>query len=136
MIKDYLKYFVFVIPLLFVYLPSQFFPVNNAGAEIPFRPPPLTFAIVWPILLILIGFSWFKRLNLTILYFILCILLGLWPVIYNYSKIGAFIEIIITLLFSLYLIFYKYVRYSSLALIPLVLWLSFASLLNGYEILV
>lgn len=134
MIKDYLKYLVFLIPLLFVYLPSQFFPVNNAGSMVPFRPPPITFAIVWPILLILIGFSWFKRLNLTFFYFILCILLGLWPVIYNYSKIGAFVEIIITLLYTTGIIFYKYDRYSSIFLIPLVLWLSFASLLNGYEV--
>lgn len=134
MIEDYFKYIILIVPFFFVYIPSQFFPVNNAGSTVPFRPPPITFAIVWPILLLLVGISWVKRLNLSLLYLILCILLGIWTIIYNFSKFSAFIEILFTLLFTLFLFFYKYDLISSLLLIPLCIWLSFASVLNGYEV--
>ena len=128
---NYLNYFVFIIPFLFVYIPSIFFPVNNAGSEVPFRPPGIVFAIVWPILLLLIGLSWFKNINLSIYFFILSILLGIWTVIYNYSQLISFIEIIITLCFVLFLIF----KNKLYLLIPLSLWLSFASILNGYQVI-
>lgn len=128
---NYLNYFVFIIPFLFVYIPSIFFPVNNAGSEVPFRPPGIVFAIVWPILLLLIGLSWFKNINLSIYFFILSILLGIWTVIYNYSQLISFIEIIITLFLVLFLIF----KNKLYLLIPLSLWLSFASILNGYQVI-
>lgn len=128
---NYLNYFVFIIPFLFVYIPSIFFPVNNAGFEVPFRPPGIVFAIVWPILLLLIGLSWIKNINLSIYFFILSILLGIWTVIYNYSQLISFIEIIITLCFVLFLIF----KNKLYLLIPLSLWLSFASILNGYQVI-
>ena len=118
-LKDYLKYLVFIIPALIVYIPSIFYPLNNAGEKIPFRPPGYIFGIVWPILFLLIGFSWFNRLNLTIYYLTLCILLGLWIIIYYYSKIFSLIEIIITLIFTIFLILHEYKLNSSLLLIPL-----------------
>ena len=133
--KNYFNIFTLFLPILFVYIPSIFFPINNAGSNIPFRPPPITFAIVWPILLILVGISWYNRTNLTIYYLFLSILLGIWTIFYNYSKISSFIEILITLFFTIFLILYKFENLSSILLIPLALWLSFASLLNGYEIL-
>lgn len=135
-VNKYSKYLSLIVPLLMVYIPSNFFPVNNnAGSNVPFRPPGYVFAIVWPILLILIGISWYKRLNLSIYYLILSLLLGAWTIIYYYTNIGSFIEIILTLLFTIFLIFYKYDKLSSLLLLPLALWLSFASVLNGYEIM-
>ena len=133
--KNYFNIFTLFLPILFVYIPSIFFPINNAGSNIPFRPAPITFAIVWPILLILVGISWYNRTNLTIYYLFLSILLGIWTIFYNYSKISSFIEILITLFFTIFLIIYKFENLSSSLLIPLALWLSFASLLNGYEIL-
>ena len=129
------KYFVFIIPALIVYIISIFFPLNNAGKNVPFRPPGYIFGIIWPILFLLIGFSWYNRFNLSELYLILCILLSLWIVIYNYSNILSFVELIITFIFTIFLILYKYKPDSSLLLIPLALWLIFASSLNGYEII-
>ena len=129
------KYFVFIIPASIVYIISIFFPLNNAGKNVPFRPPGYIFGIIWPILFLLIGFSWYNRFNLSELYLILCILLSLWIVIYNYSNILSFIELIITFIFTIFLILYKYKPDSSLLLIPLALWLIFASSLNGYEII-
>jgi tryptophan-rich sensory protein len=123
------------IPMLSVYIVSYYYPVTKqAGKDIWFRPPPYVFGIVWPILLLLIGFSWYLRPNLSFYYTILTILLSTWSIFWTYSKIYSLINIIITTLFTLYLIFKKYSKKSSVLLIPLFLWLSFASLLNFYSI--
>ncbi len=102
------KYSTLILPLLFVYVPSILFPVKGAGSDIPFRPPPIVFAIVWPILLILLGISWYKRINLSIYYLILSILLGAWVVIYNYSNVWSFIIIIIIFIFTNFLFYYNF----------------------------
>jgi tryptophan-rich sensory protein len=123
------------IPMLSVYIVSYYYPVTKqAGKDIWFRPPPYVFGIVWPILLLLIGFSWYLRPNLSFYYTILTILLSTWSIFWTYSKIYSLINIIITAFFTLYLIFKKYSKKSSVLLIPLFLWLSFASLLNFYSI--
>ncbi len=123
------------IPMLSVYIVSYYYPVTKqAGKDIWFRPPPYVFGIVWPILLLLIGFSWYLRPNLSFYYTILTILLSTWSIFWSYSKIYSLINIIITTFFTLYLIFKKYSKKSSVLLIPLFLWLSFASLLNFYSI--
>jgi tryptophan-rich sensory protein len=123
------------IPMLSVYIVSYYYPVTKqAGKDIWFRPPPYVFGIVWPILLLLIGFSWYLRPNLSFYYTILTILLSTWSIFWSYSKIYSLINIIITAFFTLYLIFKKYSKKSSVLLIPLFLWLSFASLLNFYSI--
>jgi|TARA_B110000971_G_scaffold1778_1_gene1987 tryptophan-rich sensory protein len=123
------------IPMLSVYIVSYYYPVTKqAGKDIWFRPPPYVFGIVWPILLLLIGFSWYLRPNLSFYYTILTILLSTWSIFWSYSKIYSLINIIITAFFTLYLILKKYSKKSSVLLIPLFLWLSFASLLNFYSI--
>ena len=123
------------IPMLSVYIVSYYYPVTKqAGKDIWFRPPPYVFGIVWPILLLLIGFSWYLRPNLSFYYTILTILLSTWSIFWSYSKIYSLINIIITAFFTLYLIFKKYSKKSSILLIPLFLWLSFATLLNFYSI--
>lgn len=123
------------IPMLSVYIVSYYYPVTKqATKEIWFRPPPYVFGIVWPILLLLIGFSWYLRPSLSFYYTILTILLSTWSIFWSYSKIYSLINIIITAFFTLYLIFKKYSKKSSVLLIPLFLWLSFATLLNFYSI--
>ena len=123
------------IPMLSVYIVSYYYPVTKqAGKDIWFRPPSYVFGIVWPILLLLIGFSWYLRPNLSFYYTILTILLSTWCMLWSYSKIYSLINIIITAFFTLILIFKKYSKKSSVLLIPLFLWLSFASLLNFYSI--
>ena len=123
------------IPMLSVYIVSYYYPVTKqAGKDIWFRPPPYVFGIVWPILLLLIGFSWYLRPNLSFYYTILTILLSTWSIFWSYSKIYSLINIIITTFFTLYLILKKYSKKSSILLIPLFLWLSFATLLNFYSI--
>lgn len=84
-IKKKLYYLVFFIPALAVYVPTILYPVDESyGENIPFRPPGYVFAIVWPILLVLLGISWVLALKnkidktINILYIILVILLGSW----------------------------------------------------------
>jgi tryptophan-rich sensory protein len=129
------KYIYLFIPLVSVNSVAYFFPISkDSGKEVWFRPPPYVFMIVWPILLLLIGYSWYLRPNLVFYYAFLTLILSTWSIVWNYSKFYAFIQIISTLLFTLFLILYKYARKSSILLVPLFLWLSFASLLNYYSI--
>ena len=138
----YSEYFILFIPLISVYIPTVAYPVTNEiGQEVPFRPPGYVFAIVWPILLILLGISWFKRRKLgwilNLIYILLTILLSIWFIIYDNSKIAGLIDIILCLVITigLFLFEIKKCKYlHNFTLIPLILWLSFASILNIYAI--
>ena len=119
------------IPLISVNSVALFFPISKtSGQKIWFRPPSYVFAIVWPLLLLLIGYSWYLRPNLSFYYAFLTLLLSAWSILWAYSKLFSLFNIISTLFFTLYLIFFKY----SYLLIPLFLWLCFASVLNFYSI--
>lgn len=130
-----MNYIYLLIPNISISIISIFFPVtDNAGKDIFFRPPGYVFAIVWPILLLLLGYSWTLRPDISYIYIILTLLLSTWLILFNLSKTIAFYEIVLTLLFTMFMLFYKYKTMSSLLLIPLILWLSFASVLNYYTI--
>ena len=123
------------IPLISVNSIALLFPISKtSGQKVSFRPPPYVFAIIWPLLLLLIGYSWYLRPNLSYYYAFLTLLLSTWSILWAYSKLYSLFNIIITLIFTLYLIFLKYSKKSSYLLIPLFLWLSFASVLNFYSI--
>ena len=82
------------------------------------------------------------RPELSLYYGILTFLLSIWMILYTYSKKIAFIDIIVTIIFTLYLIsiktkskknklnIIKSIDKPAALLIPLVLWLSFASYLG------
>lgn len=126
-----MNYIYLLLPMISVYLSGLFFPIaKDSGKDIPFRPPSWVFGVVWPILLLLIGYSWVLRPKLSVYYFILTILLSTWSMFYANNRIIAFINILLTIGFSIYLILYKFKKKSSYLLIPLVLWLSFASYLS------
>tara|TARA_Y100001935_G_scaffold37063_1_gene29597 strand:+ start:7396 stop:7830 length:435 start_codon:yes stop_codon:yes gene_type:complete len=139
------KYYLILIPIIAVYTTGYYFPVRDyEEKKIKFQPPAYVFGIVWPILLTLIGISWYMRPELSLYYGILTFLLSIWMILYTYSKKIAFIDIIVTIIFTLYLIsiktkskknklnIIKSIDKSAALLIPLVLWLSFASYL-GYQ---
>jgi tryptophan-rich sensory protein len=124
-----------VIPLIAVNSVALLFPISKtSGQNVWFRPPPYVFAVVWPLLLLLIGYSWYLRPNLSLYYAILTFLLSTWSILWAYSKLYSLLNIISTLFFTLYLIFLKYSKKSSYLLIPLFLWLCFATILNFYSI--
>jgi benzodiazapine receptor len=123
------------IPLIAVNGIAFLYPISkDSGEKLWFRPPPYVFAIVWPILLLLLGYSWYLRPKLVFFYAYLTILLSTWAMLWDYNKFYAFINIISTLISTLILILYKFSKLSSILLVPLLLWLSFASVLNYYSI--
>lgn len=109
-----------------------------------FNPPGYLFAPVWTILYIMMGISlylvWNKGLKDKtsktglILFGIQLILNFLWSVLFFglKSPLIAFIEIILLWFFILLtmIYFYKISKLSSYLLIPYILWVSFASVLN------
>ena len=128
-----MNYIYLLSPIICVYFISIFYPVkDNAGKNISFRPPPYVFAIVWPILLLLLGYSWTLRPYISYLYIALTLLLSSWLILFSLYKKTAFYELVLTLLFTIFILLYKYETLSSNLLIPLILWLSFASVLNYY----
>ena len=129
-----MNYIYLLLPLISVFFISMFYPVKNNTNNISFSPPPYVFAIVWPILLLLLGYSWNLRPNISYLYIVLTLLLSFWLILFSLYKKTAFYELVLTLLFTIFILFYKYETVSSNLLIPLILWLSFASILNYYTI--
>ena len=133
--ENLIKYSTIIIPSIIIFTISHFFMIEDAGSDIPFRPPAIVFAIVWPILLLFLGMSWYLRTNLSVYYIILVVLLALWIILYNYSKILSFIDIILSFGITILLIVKNNeFNLSKALLIPLALWLLFASTLNGYKI--
>ena len=132
------QYSLIFLPMLAVYLPTVFYPVTDEiGVNVPFRPPGYVFAIVWPILLFLLGISWFVRrkkgMTINLIYTILIVLLGIWFILYDNNKYIGLVDIVFCFFITLYLFLYdfkKFNKYASLTLIPLLVWLIFASILN------
>jgi len=125
-----MNYLYLLLPMFSVYLVGVFYPIGKeAGKDIPFRPPSWVFGLVWPILLILIGYSWTLRPGLTNYYLILTILIATWSIFYANNRTLAFFNILATIGITIYLILHKFKKKSSYLLIPLLAWLSFASYL-------
>lgn len=133
--------FIIFLPMLSGYLTSMFCRIeSDAGSKVWFRPPPIVFSIVWPILYLFLGISWFFALNehwlTNISYLILIFLLSLW--IYFYScekdKKTAIYILSASCVLSLLLCVFVSNFYSKILAIPLLLWLVFATIINIYEV--
>ena len=104
-----MNYLYLLLPMLSVYLVGAFYPVGKeAGKDIPFRPPSWVFGVVWPILLILIGYSWTLRPGLTNYYLLLTLLLSTWSIFYANNRMLAFFNILATISLTVYLILHKF----------------------------
>lgn len=108
-----------------------------------FNPPNLVFAPVWTVLFILIGISfyliWVKKpiakfRFVSYVYFVQLGLNFLWSVLFFglRNPLLAFLEIILLWISIVLLMisFYKISRMSAYLLVPYLLWVSFASVLN------
>ena len=141
-LKDKAQYLLIFVPMLAVYLPTTLYPVTDqVGSDVSFRPPGYVFAIVWPILLLLLGISWFVRRKngffINSIYSILCLLLAVWFILYDTNKYLGLADIIICFFITVFLFFYKlkpFNKKATLTLVPLAIWLIFASILNIYSI--
>lgn len=105
-----------------------------------FNPPNWVFGPVWSILYLMIGISfylaWTNGINRTalIIFSIQLFLNAMWTIIFFGMKLPlyAFIEIIllwISILFTI-IYFYKIIPISAYLLIPYILWVTFAAVLN------
>lgn len=111
---------------------------KTAGATVSFRPPSWVFGIVWPILYILLGFSWIyahreDKLN-NIPYSILVGLLVAWIIVYgclDRKNIGLWI-ISLSILAAVMCCIVGNTE-SRLLIAPLIVWLFFALLLSVIE---
>ena len=138
---DYVK---LLSPLVVSYLvSSQCPPQNTAGATVVGRPPGYVFGIVWFILYLMIGYSWYNYSGeyndlINIGFILLIILLNSWVVLYGcYDKnINSLYSILLSILVTvvLIMILYKDSLLSSVLLVPLMIWLFFALMLNFQEV--
>lgn len=148
--NTYIKLFVSIVICLTVGAVSGYFTAN----EIPnwyatlikpsFNPPNWIFGPVWSTLYILMAVSWWlvwksdvassKKNKAMLIFAIQLILNFFWSIIFfSFHQPGiALIEIIFMLIFILFsiIIFYPVSKPASYLLIPYLLWVSFASILN------
>lgn len=140
-----MKLLIFI-PLIAGYLTSLICPVKkNTGKNIKFRPKPYVFAIVWPILYLMIGYSWYlahsNNIFIDLLFIINTLICCLWLVFYNcmsnkiYGLYDLFLLQLSNLVLMIYLIQNK--KYNSVYLIlPYMIWIIFAILMNFTSIIV
>jgi tryptophan-rich sensory protein len=110
-----------------------------------FTPPDWTFGVVWPILYVMMGISAFLIWNVGLdkrqtkvairLFIIQLVLNGLWtPIFFGLHLIAlALVEIVllwVAILLTL-LAFWRISKLSAFLLIPYILWVSFAVVLNA-----
>ncbi|MDS0527153.1 tryptophan-rich sensory protein [Clostridium sp. SHJSY1] len=111
-----------------------------------FAPPPILFMIIWPVLYILMGFASYriymiresgKDIGTALFYYLIQLLLNyFWSFIFfSFRLYGlAFIELIILLVFII-ITFIKFIKLDKIAgilLIPYIIWVSFAGVLNYF----
>lgn len=111
-----------------------------------FSPPPIVFSIVWPILYLLMGIAAYRIYmrkkdgenvkKALVLYAIQLVLNFMWSIIFFRFKLYglAFIELIILLIFIILttIEFFKKDRIAGFLMLPYVIWVSFAAILNFY----
>lgn len=135
----YLEYIILVIPLIVGYAASSICKMDqSAGENVKLRPPPWVFAVVWPILYILIGISWavahrYNPMN-SIAYILLNSMLVLWLVSYSCAGNKSFaIYVLLEAIAATFACMYLGNTMSRILLIPLAIWLFFATYLNAAE---
>ena len=129
-----------VYPMVAGFGVSLFCKMEKSGVNVKFRPPPYIFGIVWPILYLLLGWSWVQsnpRKNQLIdgLFFTLSSLLAVWIVVYacrKDKKNAVFVMVAILLAISLLMVLIP--QKSKLMLTPLGIWILFALLLSTTEV--
>jgi tryptophan-rich sensory protein len=129
-----------VYPMVAGFGVSLFCKMEKSGVNVKFRPPPYIFGIVWPILYLLLGWSWVQsnpRQNQLIdgLFFTLSSLLAVWIVVYacrKDKKNAVFVMVAILLAIALLMVLIP--QKSQLMLTPLGIWILFALFLSTADV--
>lgn len=110
--------------------------------DIPFRPPAWVFGVVWPILYLLLGVAWFRTsVSFGVVsassasYLATTLLLSLWIVVYNCKKqvrnaVFVLLATVLSVAFNIALS----AKSEKLMVIPLIVWVSFATLMNAAQV--
>lgn len=112
---------------------------KDTGKELPQRPPAIVFKIIWPILYMLLGYSWKQatsQIQLELLHGICTFLLVSWIVLFscqNNKKMGIYI-IACTIAVVVCCMSLHTDRLSVISLTPLLAWLMVAFQLNWHII--
>ncbi len=117
---------------------------KEAGKSVRFRPPGWVFSIVWPLLYIMVGISWyisakstkFHNALIDSCFAILNVILCSWIIVYgcvNNKIIGVYIIAASILMCILTMIVIHHNKLALGLLAPLLVWLMFALLLNAFE---
>lgn len=115
---------------------------SRSGSTVKFRPPSYVFGIVWLILFVALGFSWYIAANNSIdkhlciiTYTITTLSLGLWTYVYscNEAKVESSWVLILSVAGTL-ASFAQGNIYSKVLISPLIAWLIFAMIMSTTEI--
>lgn len=142
------QYLIIALPALIGYSSSAFCKIGkNAGEDVPIRPPSVVFGVMWPILYLLLGISWLvawkgvegnkKHLILVhVFYSLLTLLLAAWIVVYGCgkNKKGAIYVILASIAAGIMAYTAAQDTVSKILIVPLLVWLLFALLLNCFEV--
>jgi len=134
------KIFIFI-PMITGYIAGFVCsPGKNAGYKIAARPPGYVFGIIWPILYLSIGYSWYltrkkaPKMLTDILFSTNTLISAAWLILFGclntkrialYDLIALIASTLILIIFSL-----KYSTLASCLLAPYLAWLIFAQKLN------
>jgi tryptophan-rich sensory protein len=109
-------------------------PFSDAGEEVWFRPPGVVFSVVWPLLYVSTGLAWVKSTSagkIVDVYFIMLIgLMCLWIISFQCFETVLSKSLSLVILVSSAILSIILLSKSSIAMLPLSVWLSFASLLS------
>lgn len=123
------------LPAIFISITSLLCPnLKNSASNVPFRPPKIVFMIVWPILYITTGIAWHLSKQDKLFTFLIA-QCCLWLVFYSCKKLkyeAAYI-LIFSALTSWY-IYFRLDKYISNYILPIAIWLTFATSINIYEV--
>lgn len=136
--------FLAIVPGATGYAMSAVCPMRSgaSGGSVAFRPPPLTFAIVWPILYVLLGISWFRVAGKTgvlgaasAAHLAVVLVLNAWIWVYSCredKRNAVFVLLASVLVTGTAMLLSGLVE--TLLLLPLLVWLNFATLMNATEV--
>lgn len=140
-LNDIVRYLLIPLPLVLGYLLSSLCPMRSrSGRELAYRPPPIVFAIVWPVLYILLGLSMWRccrhhpSVPVLGLYVLLLIMLNLWQFFFGCRRDQQASLYCLLLAVTLTVMIMGFVedRYTWVMLSPLLVWLLFATQMNAH----
>lgn len=116
--------------------------MSESAVDVNARPPGWVFGVVWSILYLMIGFAWVTMRRegkwINILMMLLVASLVAWLFIYDESEQSGLYAIVFTILFAMLVFTYTLKssdkKYTPYLIVPLIVWLLFATMLNFEEV--